>query len=301
MIAMVDDQSPAGSSSASADPAVANGLLAFLEAKHPRGRVKQRVPRCEKILLVATKTEALALEFAAREQQLEFRRCLDQNEHGYFDLGEICGDRVIAIKTEMGPFADKGSAAKAIHWRRATGANEIISVGMAFGIAPASQSIGDILISEGVLPYDNRIIRTGEQGEAVLDYGEVETYPAHAGLRRRFQRMAKALPWEGHTWSGLLLSGAARIHCAAFRDELSRQCRGSDGAAVVGGDMESVGLLSASDARSHPCWVAVKAISDFADWQRDKIIERARPVACYSAARFVLEGLQRREEDHGQY
>jgi nucleoside phosphorylase len=296
---MGDAQSPARSSSESLPAAPPAGLLSFLAAKRPRGRFKQRVPRCEKILFVATKTEALALEFAAREQQIEFRRCMDEHDLGYFDLGEVSGDRILAIRTEMGPLAETGSAAKAIYWRRATGATEVISVGMAFGVSPEAQSVGDILISEGVLPYDNRIVRTGEQGEPVLDYGEVQPYPANEGLRRRFQTMANAPSWRGHAWSGLFLSGAARIHCASFRDELTRQCKGSNGSPVVGGDMESVGLLSASDARATPCWVAVKAISDFADWQRDEIIESTRPIACYCAARFVLEALRSREGDHG--
>lgn len=274
------------------------GLLPFLQARQPRGRVKQRIPPCEKLLFIATKTEALALEFAARELELEFRRCLDEHDDRYFDLGEISGERVLAVRTGMGPFAENGSAAKAVHWREATGASAIISVGMAFGVYPEAQSVGDILISEGVLPYDNRIIRTGTQEEAIFDYGGVEPYLAHQELCRRFQRMAEATPWEDHVWSGLFLSGASRIHCASFRDELIRQCR-SDSASVIGGDMESVGLLSASDARDTPCWVAVKAISDFADRQRDEIIEGARPIACYCAARFVLEALQSREEDHG--
>jgi nucleoside phosphorylase len=295
---MGDAQSPARSSSESLPAAPPAGLLSFLAAKHPRGRFKQRIPRCEKILFVATKTEALALEFAAREQQIEFRRCLDEHDDRYFDLGEISGERVLGIRTGMGPFAENGSAANAVHWREATGASAIISVGMAFGVYPQAQSVGDILISEGVLPYDDRTVRTGTRGEAVFDYGGIQPYLAHPGLCRRFQRMAEAPPWKAHVWSGLFLSGAARIHCQAFRDELIRQCRG-DGAAVIGGDMESVGLLSASDARTTPCWVAVKAISDFADWQRDEIIEGARPIACYCAARFVLEALQSREESHG--
>ena len=295
---MGDAESLASAASMPTRPALPPGLLPFLQGKRPRGRVRQRSPRCEKLLFVATKTEALALEFVAREQGLPFLRCLDEHDDGYFDLGEISGERILAVRTGMGPFAETGSAAKAIHWRNATGASAIISVGMAFGVAPESQSIGDILISEGAVPYDNRIIRTGNQGEALFDYGAVQAYPAHQGLCRRFQRIAKAIAWRGHAWSGLFLSGAARIHCAAFRDEVARQC-GGEGTSVVGGDMESVGLLSASDARARPCWVAVKAISDFADWQRDEIIEGARPIACYGAARFVLEALQSREENHG--
>lgn len=91
---------------------------------------------------------------------------------------------------------------------------------------------------------------------------------------------------------GLLLSGGARIHCAAFRDELARECgRGKGPDLVVGGDMEGVGLLAASD-RERPNWIVVKAISDWADRDRDDVIERTRPIACYHSARFVLAALK---------
>lgn len=270
-------------------------LLTFMKAKRSRGRERQRIPPCEKLLFFAIPAEELAFEFVARERGLSFRRCRSESGQKYFDLGEINGERILAVRTRMGPFAETGSAAQAIQWRDATRAHVVISVGMAFGAMPTLQRIGDILLAEGVLPYDNRIVRTGVRGAPVVDYSEVEVYPSHSTLLSRFQQTAALPAWNQRVWSGLLLSGAARIHCAAFRDELAQKC-GDKSAQVVGGDMESVGLLSASVDRANPCWIVVKAISDFADHQRDEIIERARPFACYSAAHFVLSSLLGHEE-----
>lgn len=276
-------------------PEIPPQLDAFLKAKHSRGRVLQQVPQCEKLLFVATKTEELALWYAAQEIGVSPRKCRSDLGLKYLDLGEVNSERILAVRTEMGPHAEGGSAARAIQWRSVTGAQSIISLGMAFGALPDDQHIGDILISEGVLPYDYRIVRTGTDGAPDVDYSEVQAYPSHEGLRRRFQEIASMPAWQQRTWSGWLLSGSARIHCAAFRDELARKC-GDKRARVVGGDMESVGLLSASLDRASPCWIAVKAISDFADVYRDEIIEKTRPFACYIAARFVLGALLGHEE-----
>ena len=54
--------------------------------------------------------------------------------------------------------------------------------------------------------------------------------------------------------------------------------------------MEGVGLLSVSPA-NEPAWIVVKGISDFADENRDVVIEQYRPIACRNAADFVLRAL----------
>jgi adenosylhomocysteine nucleosidase len=132
-----------------------------------------------------------------------------------------------------------------------------------------------------------------------VSYDEAMVHRSNPELLGRFRRAAEAAEWRGRVMHGLLLSGGARIHCAAFRDELARECGRGKGDVVVGGDMEAVGFLSASD-QDKPCWIVVKSISDFADHHRDAIIKRSRPVACYRAARFVLSMMLADEGDDGQ-
>ena len=55
--------------------------------------------------------------------------------------------------------------------------------------------------------------------------------------------------------------------------------------------MEGMGLLSVSPA-DKPLWAVVKGISDFADEDRDGIIELTRALACQNAVRFVLTALR---------
>jgi adenosylhomocysteine nucleosidase len=55
--------------------------------------------------------------------------------------------------------------------------------------------------------------------------------------------------------------------------------------------MEGVGLLAASLTADDPIWCVVKGISDFADENRDAVIDEFRPIACRNAAEFVLAAL----------
>jgi adenosylhomocysteine nucleosidase len=64
---------------------------------------------------------------------------------------------------------------------------------------------------------------------------------------------------------------------------------GEDG--IIGGEMEGVGLLAASTAMDDPIWCVVKGISDFADENRDAVINTNRPMACRNSAQFVLSAL----------
>ncbi len=278
------------------------GFLEFMSAQHgqPQTTEERPIPQCEKLIFVAVKTEVSALEFvASQERKILFKRYRDKQKGlRYFDLGQIGTDRVLAVQTTMGPLSHTGSAALALQYRTETRAQAIISMGMAFGTLPKSQRIGDVLVSTGIIPYDNRTIRTGDDQQPVISYDEAKVHRSNPALLSRFQRAAQFAEWKENVKVGLLLSGGARIHCASFRDELVRGCQ-NKGGDVVGGDMEAVGFLSVC-APDNPCWIIVKAISDFADHQRDDIIERSRPVACYRAAKFVLSMMFAQEEDDGK-
>ena len=58
------------------------------------------------------------------------------------------------------------------------------------------------------------------------------------------------------------------------------------------GDSVGVGRgAAASETWGDPVWCVVKGISDFADENRDSVIEANRPVACRNASLFVLSAL----------
>jgi adenosylhomocysteine nucleosidase len=134
----------------------------------------------------------------------------------------------------------------------------------------------------------------GVAQERLVSAAAAPSYQEH-DHRRAFMRnlFEREIERGGHTFGthvGTLLSGSARIFSAKFRDDLAGSVPpGRD--RIVGGEMEGVGLLSVSPA-DKPLWAVVKGISDFADENRDGIIETTRQLACENAVRFVLSALR---------
>ena len=248
---------------------------------------------CTLLLFVATPAEEEALELAAREFGLPFEhdrelanRLRGLNLADCRRLGQVGNEIVIAVRPSrergrviMGSHGRLGSAEKAIQLRQITGARGIIQLGMAFGIDPARQRIGDVLVSAALVPYDNRNVVASEDESYIVTYPHVSQERAREALVGCCIREQKrgGQPYGIHL--GALLSGAARIHSRKFRDELA--CAVPVGEyPIVGGEMEGVGLLAASLSADDPIWCVVKGISDFADEDRDRVIADSRPVAC---------------------
>lgn len=259
---------------------------------------------CTLLLFVATSAEEDALRAAVLARGLPFERVRDDalNPFGwgeYHWMGPVGYETVIAVRPTraggrvvMGALGRLGVAAKAIRFREATGALGIVQLGMAFGIArPPDQNLGDVLVSASLIPYDNRDVKPhpSERGRYVVDYTSASREPARPDLVVLFRREQAR---GGHGFGvhvGAILSGAARIHCRAFRDELVGGVPGGEDR-IVGGEMEGVGLLAAS-AAGDPIWCVVKGVSDFADEDRDQDIRVGRDRACRNAAEFVLSAL----------
>jgi nucleoside phosphorylase len=173
----------------------------------------------------------------------------------------------------------------------ATGAQGIIQVGTAFGIARSWQKLGDVLVSTSLLPYDKRDVKPSVQEPGyVNDYSTLEVESARSSLVERCLREKERTKFDFTVHVGAMLSGAARIHSARFRDELYNTVpHGND--PIVGGEMEGVGLLAAALKPDDPVWCVVKGISDFADELRDEDIKIGREIAPRNAAFFVLSSL----------
>jgi adenosylhomocysteine nucleosidase len=191
----------------------------------------------------------------------------------------------------MGAHGRLGSAAKAIRYLTATGAQGIIQVGMAFGISPTVQNLGDVLVSALLAPYDTRAVKSSDKPPGyVNDYTEMQVELPRASLLDRCRREKQRTKFGFGVHIGAMLSGAARIHCSAYRDELLKNVpHGNED--FIGGEMEGVGLLSGSVKAEESAWCVVKGICDFADENRDKDVAEGRKVASYHAAVFVLSGL----------
>jgi nucleoside phosphorylase len=255
--------------------------------------------QCTLLLFVATPAEEDALRQVAVARGMPFERINDPTLGEYHWLGQVGNEVVIAVRPSreggrlvMGALGRLGSAAKAIRFQEATGASGIVQLGMAFGVSPSAQQIGDVLVSSSLILYDNRDVLPdpANNHRCIVDYSQATPHRARAALVELFMREAESGAHSFGVHVGAILSGSARIRCANFRDELVHAVpAGRD--PVVGGEMEGAGLLAASAATNLPIWCVVKGISDFADKDRDQTIAKGRAIACRNAAEFVLSAL----------
>jgi adenosylhomocysteine nucleosidase len=267
----------------------------------PIGPIEDR-PFCSLLIFLATPDEEKGLAKAAKTYGLPFERVRRKDtilQEDYHFLGRVGNETVIAVRPVrdsgrliMGSIGLLGTAARGMRLRIATGAQAIVQVGMAFGINPQSQAPGDVLVSTSIIPYDNRDIKPTPSDPARYEthYSQVIREPARPALVEMFRREKQRGDRDFQVNIGAILSGAARIHSQVYRDELVRLVPpGED--PIIGGEMEGVGLLAASMTPDDPVWCIVKGISDFADENRDSVIDEYRPVACLNAAKFMLDAL----------
>lgn len=246
---------------------------------------------CDLLLFYATGSEEKAIkEAVARRPRLTFGKKKHPLVGEFRVIGTVGTFRVVAVRTEMGPLGFGGSAAKGIYFKATSGATAIVQVGMAFGVDPARQTIGDVLVSSSVIPYDRRDVIGQPDGGYVVDYSPARPEPARPSIVHLFREAGTkpGLPFRVHV--GAILSGGAAISSARFRDELVGSIPPTD-EPIVGGEMEGVGLVAVSNP-DDPAWVVVKGISDFADDKRADTLKTHRPIACGNSVEFVLGALE---------
>src|SRR5262249_10299611 len=135
--------------------------------------------------------------------------------------------------------------------------NHVVMVGIAFGINPDKQHIGDILVSKQLQGYDFQRVGTSNKGRAqILQRGDKVTASTKILSRLR----ATTSRWDKCKIEfGLMLSGEKLIDNVDFRDQLVDQFP-----EALGGEMEGSGLYVACTER-HVNWVLIKGICDWAD------------------------------------
>ena len=152
----------------------------------------------------------------------------------------------------------------------------IVMIGIAFGVDKKEQRIGDVLVSEQIIPYDVR-----KEGKSIPIY-RAEHPPASLFLRGRFSEVRgwtfKLPDGQPATYSiAPMLSGEVFINNKAFRDNLVKAFP-----KVRGGDMEATGVYVVAN-ESKIDWIVIKAICGFADGTKDVNKEANQLLAIQSA------------------
>ncbi len=241
-------------------------------------------PKADVLLVTVTEVEAQAVLNLARELFSREPRPEHIGLNTYFDLGEIGEYRAFMVCSEMGSGGSGGSTLTSYDGIMDITPSAVIMVGIAFGVNPKKQTLGDILVSKWVRAYELQRYGTTEEGKpTIILRGDRVSAPAR--MQQRFK--AAALTWKGpRIIPGLILSGEKLIDNAGLRDQLL-----SLEPEAIGGEMEGAGLCAAANRRKAD-WIVVKAICDWADGKKHRNKRRRQLLAAENAARFVLHVIE---------
>jgi formylglycine-generating enzyme required for sulfatase activity/nucleoside phosphorylase len=228
-----------------------------------------------RILLVAvTEVEVWSIlrQFSSETTPCEY--C--QGDRSYFYLGISDLGDIFLAQSEMGTATPGGAITTICRAIDHLKPDLVIMCGIAFGLRPDKQEIGQILVSHQIEYYDSQKIPP--KGKP---YQRGDKVTASEHLLNRFR--ARKHTWNGaKVHFGLMLSGDKLINNVDFRDWLL-----SIEPEAIGGDMEGAGLYTACRDRNVP-WILIKAICDWADGAKT---DGAQSQAAENAAGFVYHVL----------
>ena len=223
------------------------------------------------LIVTVTKVEALMVLEVFSKSAGESRR--PTGNKTYYDLGVHGGVPVFMVQSEMGTATPSGALLTVRQAIQDLRAQAVIMCGIAFGLHPDKQELGDILVAKQLGCYEPQKID--------LRRGQIPRGDRATCADRLLDRFRSGdIDWKGaKTHFGLVLSGEKLVNDPAFRDLLLEA-----EPEAIGGEMEGAGLYAAArDAKVD--WILVKAICDWADGTKN---DEAQLLAASNAAEFVL-------------
>lgn len=197
----------------------------------------------------------------------------------YYDLGMIGETRTYLVQaTGMGPSGVRSCIEDGIG---ALTPCALILVGIAFGLQPERQQIGDILLSRQVQDYDPQRWGIGADQEVVI-HSRGNRVTASEWLLDRFTAGKHCWKGTAQIQTGLLLSGSLLVDHPDVRDRLRHLAP-----EALGGEMEAATLCDVAQ-RHHVSWIVVKAIADHADGTKRQHEQDHQRLAAEHAAQFVF-------------
>jgi nucleoside phosphorylase len=195
----------------------------------------------------------------------------------YYNLGVHGGAPIFMVQSEMGTTTPGGALLTVRKAIQDLQPQAVIMCGIAFGLHPDKQQLGDILVARQLQHY--------EPQKVDLKQGQIPRGDRATSAERLLDRFRSGdIDWRGaSTHFGLVLSGEKLVNEPTFRDWLLKT-----EPEAVGGEMEGAGLYVAT-REAKVDWILVKAICDWADGTKNK---DAQSQAARNAAQFVLHVLQ---------
>ena len=165
----------------------------------------------------------------------------------------------------------------------------VVMVGIAFGADGSKQKIGDVLVSDKILPYDSQKVL-----EDKTIYKEV---PKEVGFQllnafREYRDWNYCLTnsMKSVVHIGSVLTGSSLINNYEFRSRLLRDFADNK---PIGGEMEAQGIYSISRLHGISEWIIVKAICDWGYNKNNPNKEKDQEIAANAAVDYCYHVFSR--------
>lgn len=196
-------------------------------------------------------------------------------------LGKFGQYKIAHVQCGMGSLSRDASTLTASNAIKLLNPKFLLMVGIAFGIDDTKQKIGDVLVSEAILPYNSK--RVGKNQT-------IQRAAATSASLTILNRFKNLRTWENFINEkdkselifGHILSGEELIDNKEHRDELLKAYQNAKG-----GEMEGAGIVSACDGKLQ--WIIAKGICDFADGNKGQDKENNQKIAAAAAISACLE------------
>lgn len=215
--------------------------------------LKKELEGCKVLIITANEIERNILHYKISKEHKEYaitRVIYGNIAYFIFQWGEY---KVVHVhQHQMGSHRDWGMRKTLEEVLTIYRPNVVFSMGVAFGIDPTVQNIGDVLVSHKLFPYSenkikNDIILPDRSQDKVIDNW----------LDVRFVNTPGFL--EGVTY-GSILSGGTVLSSEETKEKICRAYSKQD--FVIGGEMEGSALFQICTAYDIPCAV-IKGICDW--------------------------------------
>ncbi|GAB4089021.1 phosphorylase family protein [Hydrogenophaga soli] len=200
------------------------------------------------------------------------------------DLGVHGGVHVLHRFSQQGNANAQESVSMAIGAYRP---RYVIACGIAFGVDPSKQRIGDVLCSEFVVPYE---LGRMTNGQFALRGSQPPASSRLFDWVRQLDQRMKSSPSAG-AWPtvrmGGMLSGDKLVDDQNYREALVALAGKQR---VMGGEMEAAGVHVATRQSEIP-WIVIKAICDWADGHKNAASKEADQQTAATNAATVVKAL----------
>ena len=191
---------------------------------------------------------------------------------------------MFVVQSETGSIVPGGSFSTVVDAIDELAVRSVILLGIAFGVDPKKQSLGDVLVSRQLQCYEIQRVGTGENGQtSIIPRGDKVSASTRLIDRLRTTTVGRK---ETRVSFGLVLSGEKLVDNVDFRDQIVDMCP-----EAIGGELEGAGTYAAAVARNKE-WVIAKAICDWADGKKRHRKEERQQKAAAIVAEFVIDGIK---------